>query len=156
VGDAGLVGFQYDRVADSDGGGCGFGLAVDALSAGGRQAVLGQELELGLAGFGDRVEQAESAGSAGWVWSRRGDWLLTGAVGEQVPEGEQAGAHAFQHRDVAAAQQFRRLGVDRARQVGDHRERLAGATGYIEHGLLVRVVAVEFGDEVDRECHRID
>ncbi len=75
---------------------------------------------------------------------------------EQVAERAQARAQAFQHRHAAGAQQQRRVLVDRAWQIAEYDDRLAGQARGVEHGQLIGRVAVQLGDQVDGERDRVD
>ena len=91
----------------------------------------------------------------GYLGGVRGErrLLLLGVV-EQVAQGEQAAAGAFQDRDAGRAQPGGGGRIDGGRQPGQHRDRLGGARGGGEHRPRVGLVAVELGHQVDGQRDR--
>ena len=116
--------------------------------AGAEGAAAGSADETGSRGRG-RVGGRERGGR----W--RG-WVLGAAVGEQVAEGEQAGAGGFEDGDAGRAQPGRGVGVDRGRDGGEDDDRLVGRGRGGEDGVAVGVVAVVLRDQVDGQRDRAD
>jgi hypothetical protein len=92
------------------------------------------------------------AGVAGRIWVGRRVFGLS--VVEQVAQGEQAAAGAFQDRDAGRTQRGGGGRVDGGGQPGEHRDRLGGARGGGQHRPRVGLVAVELGHQVDGQRDR--
>jgi hypothetical protein len=71
-----------------------------------------------------------------------------------VPQRQQAGPGSLQHGHALAPQLAGDLRIDRAAQVAQDRDWLAGLPGHIEQRERVGVVAVQLVHQVDRERHR--
>ena len=74
----------------------------------------------------------------------------------QVTQGRQPAADTFEHRDAVVAQPVRRGAVDRRGNRRQHRYRRVGARGHVQHGIGVRGVAVELGDQIDGQRRHPD